>query len=305
MPPPQLLKGSDLMTDLQDGQFSLDDYVFGLPTDPVTILQGGFDTGAPESRTQDADMPGGDGSLFGRDYLSGPTWGFTLGVKDDDDVYEVLSDLARVWRNPAVRTTPGVMSTLRFKRRGKTYRVYGRPRRFGVAPSPTEDYEFQIVEADFKIESPVMYTDEATTSVLSLGEEFETTHVILPETLEWVLGQQTAGNTVVLNVQTLDPAPFEIRITGPNSGALSNWKVEGPGWEIASTEVVSAGQTVLIDTRSMTITKNGVSVAGTLTRASRLNARLYAGLSQVTFSGTDATFTAQAHVSYRPAHPIL
>lgn len=289
---------------LKEGQWELDDYVFGTPEDNVTVMHGGFDSGSPEHRTQDADRPGYDGGVFGVDYLSGPTWSFTLGVRDDENVYETLSTLARVWRNEAIRKTPGKLSILRFNRNGQTYRVYGRPRRFGVVPADVADNQWQIVEVDFKVESPVMYKDSLVFANVRLNEVTEPDHVILPETLEWVLGQHSATSTVTLEVQSLDPAPFEI-VVRSNSGHLSNWSVSGPGWTVESTFVIPPDRYVLIDTRAMTAMYYGTSIAGSLSRETRLNARLWTGPSLITFTGTDTSRTASATVRYRPTLPIL
>lgn len=292
------------MATLKPGQYELDGYVFGTPEDAVTIMQDGLDTGSADVRSQDNDRPGYDGTMFGVDYLNGPMWSFTLGVRDDEDVYGTLSALARVWRNEAIRKTPGKMSTLRFNRKGTTYRVYGRPRQFGVVPAPTEDHEFQIVEAEFKVESPVMFADSTVSSTVRLNETTVPDHVILPETLEWVLGKNSATASVVLNVQSLDPAPFEVRVRA-GSAPLSNWKVIAGGRIIESDYVIPAGNNVLIDTRAMTAMHGMNSIAGSLSRDTRLNARLWDGMSLVTFEGTDTSGTASVTVSYRPTLPIL
>lgn len=293
------------MADLTDGQFELDGYVFGLPSDPVIIMSDGFDSGAPDARTNDIANPVGDGDLFGRDYLSGPTWAFSLGVLDDENVYTALGDLARVWRNEAIRKTPGALSTLRFRRNGETYRVYGRPRRFGLVPDTVHDDEFRLVEADFKVDKPIMYVDEPESVTLALGAAVPDDGLVLPETLEWTLGESFATANAVLNLQSLDPAPFEVTVQGPSTGALSQVTLEGPGWAIDVQAVVGAHKTLHIDTRRMTADIDGVSVAGSLTRRSRLNARLMSGASSVSFTATDPSGTSTATFSWRGTTPIL
>lgn len=294
------------MSDLLEGEFDLDGYRFGTPDNAATILEGGFDSGAPDIAANDVDNPVGDGGFFGRDLLRGPTWGFTLGVRDDEDVYTTLADLARVWRNEAIRTTPGATSVLRFKRRGQTYRVYGRPRRFGLVPADVADHEWQIVEADFKVADTVMFLDEPHEVALTIGEAEPDQGLILPETLEWVLGHASATTSVVVNVQTLDPAPFEVFLTGPTTGALSSIVLEGPGWTLDfGSTVVSAGEVLHVDTRAATALLDGVSVAGSLSRRSRLNARLLNGSSSVTFTATDPSGTATARLVWRGTTPIL
>lgn len=297
------------MEELFEGEFELDGYRFGTPDSDVVILEGGLDTGAPSIAVNDIDNPVGDGGHFGRDFLRGPTWAFTLGVRDDENVDRTLAELARVWRNEAVRTTPGAVSTLRFKRNGIAYRVYGRPRRFGVAPAEVADPGWQIVEADFRVAEPLMYRDEAeeVTITLDAPPEEEDEGVILPEVLEWYLGRDSASKTVILAVQTLDPAPFEVYIEGPQTGGLSNFKLEGPGWEIDfGVTVVSPGSTLHVDTRAATALLDGKSVANsTMSRRTRLNARLLNGASSVTFTGADPSGTAKARIVWRATSPIL
>lgn len=293
------------MAELLDGQFELDGYVFGLPSDPAIILTDGFDSGAPDVRTNDMANPVDDGGLFGRDYLTGPTWAFTLGVLDDEDVYTALADAARVWRNEAIRKTPGAVSTLRFARKGETFRVYGRPRRFGLVPDTVYDDEFRLVEADFKVDKPVMYFDEPQSVTLALGEAVADDGLVLPETLAWNLGESFASTSAILNVQSLDPAPFEVIVNGPSTGALSQITLEGNGWGIDVQTVVGAGKTLHIDTRQMTATIDGISVAGSLSRRSRLNARLLSGASSVSFTATDPSGTATATFIWRGTTPIL
>lgn len=286
---------------MNDGEFILDGYAFGTADHDVIVLADGFDTGSVSSRTQDADVR--DLTLFGRDYLTGPTWAFTLGI-DHDAADSVLFDLARVWRNPAVRTVPGQLSTLQFKRNGKEYRVYGRPRNFGVTPADVASTDWQIVAADFRTDSPYMYDNAPQTYTLALGEVTEDEGLILPETMPWLLGGETASGTAVLNVQTLDPTPFEVFIT-PGTAPLSDISVEGPGWAIDVDTTVHPGSVLRIDTRRMTVDVNGASVAGRLSRRSSLAARLWSGVSTVSFVGIDTSGTATAQFVWRGSYPII
>lgn len=285
-----------------EGEFILDGYAFGTAAHDVVILEDGFDTGAISPRAQDAESR--DSILFGRDHHTPPTWAFTLGISHDDDADAIMADLARVWRNPVVRLTPGVTSTLRFNRNGRAYRVYGRPRRFAMVPDAVADPHWQMVDADFRVEGTQMYADELQEVTLNLGEQIEDSGVILPETKPWLLGGTTASGTAIANVQTLDPAPFVATITA-NAGPLAQFTLEGEGWALDFGMTLEAGQALTVDTRAMTALVSGSSVAGALSRRSSLAARLWAGSSTLAFTGIDATASATATVSWHSTYPIF
>lgn len=284
-----------------EGEFILDGYAFGTPEHDAVILSGGLDTGTTEVRSQDAQVR--DTTLFGRDYLTGPTWAFTLGVAHDD-ADTILADLARVWRNPAIRLTPGQMSVLQFKRNGREYRLYGRPRRFGVMPDDVYSEDWRQVAADFQVDGPYMYTDADSMVTLRLGEIFTDDGVILPETMPWLLGGEYISGTSIIDVQTLDPTPFEV-VVRAGTGPLSQISLEGPGWAIDVQTVVQPGSELVIDTRASTVTLDGASVAGTLSRRSSLTARLWSGASTISFTGMDPTGSATATFTWRGSYPIV
>ena len=284
-----------------EGEFRLDGYAFGTPDHPVIILANGFDSGSVSPRAQDAEVR--DTTLFGRDFHTGPTWAFTLGI-EHEDADAAIAELARVWRNPAVRLTPGVTSTLEFKRNGREFRVYGRPRHFALTPSNVASDDWQVIEADFRVEGTDMFQNDAQIVSLFLGEQTETSGVILPETKPWLLGGSTASGSIIANVQTLDPAPFVATFTAVD-GPLSQFTLEGEGWGLDFAMTLEVGQTLTVDTRTMTALVDGASVAGALSRRSSLAARLWSGASALAFTGIDPTGSASVTVSWRSTYPIF
>lgn len=291
---------------LREGEFDLDGYRFGTADNDAIILSGGLDTGAPGLRTQDFASPVDDGGFFGRDYLDGPLWSFTLGVLDDEDVYTRLAEIASAWRAEAIRKTPGAVSTLRLKRNGKTYRVYGRARRFGVSPAEIADEQWQIVEADFQVADPFMYADEEESLNLSLLNTSEPGEgIVLPATLPAELGRSSTADHGVISVESVDPTPFRVKVIGPNTGTLSDITLSGPGFEFRIDTTVAYDEQVIIDTRAQTITKNSTPIPGSLKRPSRLNARLTPGTSAVSFRASDPSRTGSAVITWRPTYPIL
>lgn len=285
-----------------EGNMTLDGYEFGSPESSVIILESGVDTGYAANRVQDADMPRGDGVLFGSDYLESPTWSFTLGVRDDENVYDVLNELATVWRADHIRNTPGAVSTLSFTRGGKDYVVFGRPRRFAVTPSTTADDEWQVVEADFRLLDPYVYSGTQSSLRMGLIETQSTGGVVLPQALPWNLAGGTGERKGIVTVQGYTPTPLTVRIYGPTAPTtLSDPEIKAPGFYVKLNTQIQSGQVVEIDTRTRTATSNGSSMAGYLSAKSRLGTRLNPGSTEFTFSGTDSSYTSQVEFLWRSA----
>lgn len=285
-----------------DGEFRLNNYAFGTIEHDVVILEDGLDTGSPEVRTQDTELPAGDGLLFGRDYLTAPTWAFTVGVRHDSDVHGTISQLASIWRNKALRTEPGVLAGLQFRRGGKEYIAYGRPRRFAVSASPTADNEWQVVEMDFKLIDPFVYSNTQNSLQMGLLEIASTGGLVLPAALPIELGRSTSDRKGIVSVQGWEPTPLKVVIKGPTAGGvLSNPIVTAPGFNIELNTIVSRLQTIIIDTRTRTVTRNGISIAGALSRTSRLNTKLEPGNTEFTFKGTDPSNTSEVTFYWRNA----
>lgn len=287
-----------------EGQFQLGSLVFGRPEDDVTVLTSGFDRGNSEPRTQDIDNPVGDGGMFGRDYVAAPSWGFTLGVKADSDVRAILDNLAATWRADSIRTTPGAVTTLRYMEAGRERIVYGRPRRYAETPNEVADNEWQIVETDFKLADPYCYDAAQNTLRMTLLETASNGGLVLPAVLPFELGRSSSTRSGVINVEGTASTPLTVEIRGPVSGVLSNPSVTGPGFAITLNATVAYDQTIVIDTRAKTVKRNGVSIAGALSRYSRLDARLRTGTSEVAFAGSDPSNTATATFKWRSAYPL-
>ena len=290
------------MAILLEEQWEIDGYVFGGNGNhrkPVFLLHSGLDYGASGIRSQDAARAGADGSLMGRDYIDPPEYQFTMGL-EGPDVWEVYERLARAWR-PANRTQPGWTSTLRYMRNGRTYRMFGRPRKLGIKPAVNKNDQFQIVEATFQLSEPMMYRETnqgANTATLRLIAPDSGSGVTFPVAVpvEWRDPNPVQSNGIT--VASTVPTPFEVWIKGPVTGTLSNIKLSGSGWKLETSATVAYDQTLYINTRTQVIQRNGVNIPGTLSANSRLSARLQPGMSTVTFSGTDPSATATARFSW-------
>lgn len=295
---------------LLEEQFELDGYVFGGIHGyhrRVTTVGSGIDPGSVGITTQDAALPGRDGSIFGRDTLSAPEWGLTLAVRSDLDVWEELAGLVAQWR-PSTNRRPGEMSVLRYRRNGRSYRMYGRPRKIDLKPAARKNDEFQQVEATFQLAEPVQYLETpqqgANIVDLTLLPTDTSGGLVWPALVpfEFRAGSNTrVGGASVVGTA---PTPFTVTITGPVTGALSRIRLAGAGWEITSSATVAPGQRLVIDTRAQTIQLDGVNVPGTLGRRSRLNARLSPGVQTLTFAGSDPSNTAKARFEWLDAVPL-
>ena len=97
---------------------------------PVQVV--GFDPGSGSTRTQDVDVPMGDGRLMGRDFHSAPSWMFDFytNVWDWAEALDLADTVAAVWSGDQVRDTPGEVMPLRYWMADRWRRVYGRPRNF-------------------------------------------------------------------------------------------------------------------------------------------------------------------------------
>lgn len=286
----------------------LDGYEFGTREHPVVILTGGYDPGATDSRTQDVENPVGDGNLFGQDWLTAPEMAFSMAVVRDtaEQAHAALAELASAWRADKVRKSPGAVSTLRFYRGGRWWRVYGRPRKFAARPKEFSQERVQLVEATFKLALPVVEVDAGpnNTITLQLVAGPADGGLVLPAEVPFLLQPSSQGRENYTTVKGSVPAAFALDIKGPVSGALTNARVYGPGWSFSIGQPIAWDQTVRIDTRTQTVTINGAQRPGLIGPRDRLTARLALGNQTIGFTGQDPTNTATATLSWRDHLPI-
>lgn len=292
------------MAHLLDEQWELDGLLFGKDTG-MPVLADGLDYGAHELSVQDVDRSQGDGVLLGRDRAGGVEIALTIGVVDGVDVWPQLYRLQRAWDAAAVRSKPGAVSTLRYRRAGQVYRMLGRPRKFGIAAANNRNNQFQRVEATFWLPRPEMYLEPGRSLVVRLVQPASTSGLSFPAAVPFRFGTSGASvaRTGEVTVGGYGPTPFRVVVHGPNVGSLQGFSVSGDGWEVTSSAAVAYDQTAVIDTRAETVTVAGRSVVGTLSRKTRLTARLQPGHQFVKFSAGDPTGTAYADVTWMDAVP--
>lgn len=294
------------MAVLNDGEFELDGYGFGGESHPIVVQPGGFDPGTSALRLQDNDNAVSDGLSMGRDTKTPPLWGFTLMTNQysASDALDALEDFAAQWDSPVVRSTPGAVQTMRYNIGGRTRRVYGRARRFAQTVTAGLWSGTSGAVADFQLTDGRYYDDELRQQ--SVG--------IVPASTGGLSGTLTgpistsaggARQGVIPDVGGRVPTPIIATITGP----ITNPYIATPEWEVRLNLTLAYDQSVTIDARpwrNSVLRNDGASLAGALTRNSRLDkARLSPGSTELTFGGSDATGTARCSVAWRPAFPSL
>jgi hypothetical protein len=286
----------------RDGYFELAGVGFSGYRDEIPLGVLGLDTGSAEVRDQDKPNPVGDGVLFGRDTLGGPTWAFDINT-DAPDATSALahaSRLATAWRSGRDQT--GVALPLTYHTGGRVRRVYGRPRRYsGPTPDLMTNKGKARITADFQCVDHLHY-DEAQRSVTVRLVTDTSGGWVLPD--QWPIDTLAGGQRqgVIDDVGGDATTPFRLQFTGPISApwaAGPGWRVELPDLTLAYDQYV----TVLTHPWALTVTRNdGANLAGALSPRTRLlQARMRPGKGEFTFGGIDPTNTATCTLSWRPA----
>ena len=162
---------------LQPYQYSLSGVVFGRDTD-ITIQK--IDLQPYNVNNQDFQVQRSDEARFGVDTLTPSPMIFTMSVLQNyqlesmsglstapqpDDLFAAVSNrrltqLAYVWKNPAVRMTWGATIPLLFcDKTGQVRRVYGRPGKFVHAPRNKQGEHWIDVQAEFRRADTYAYSD--------------------------------------------------------------------------------------------------------------------------------------------------
>lgn len=275
---------------------------FGIGLD-ISVDDGGFDPGANEWGVQDTVSPTRGHTQFGRDYLTGPTWAWSLHTNRSDvpEAVESLGVLSTAWRGWEIIDTPGAVLPIRYRLADRVRRVYGRPRRFSAPPSNRIISGLVPITCDFKCVDAFTYDDEESSVSLSANVSQKSTGftfpVIFPTTTappESREGRAFIGGDA--------PAYPVIRIDGP----ISKPFLSTDDWRLDLDISLAAGEYAVVDTRpwKLTALKNGTqSVAGKLGRRQWLgDMKLRPGNRSLSFGGSSSTGGATCTVSWRNTH---
>jgi hypothetical protein len=294
-------------TPLLDYQFELSDVVFGRDTDIKLDGPDAFDPGVAGIDTQDANFEQEDGRRFGIDRLRGPTWSWQL-FTDRETPEQALASLgafSKVWRADDVRLISGAYLPLRYAVGGRTRRVYGRPRRLSHPPENRILSGLIPITCDFVTADALTYDDELSSSTMSLSPAVSGGFLVPFEMpLSTLRPTRSKENTVVV---TGDAASWAVvTFFGPVTAPVL---VMDGGWEIGVETVLTAGQSVTVDAHPWArtaIRNDGASVAGRLTRRSRLaEMKLSSGGHTFQYRGVDDSGTSRATVAWRNASHSL
>lgn len=244
----------------------------------MSLDDDGFAPGSDDWQVQDSVDPMSGVTMFGREVLVGPSWGWQLHVNRSTaaEALQTLGEFKAAWRARQIRDIPGAVLPLRYMLDGRMRRIYGRPRRFDAPPDNQILSGYVPVAVDFKCVDAYTYDDVETVAVMQLGQEFENPEAadagggwIFPVIFPHVTLPPTLQQMQVL-IEGDAPAYPIVRFAGP----VVNPTLTTDHWALTVTMAIQPGEYVEIDTRpwKQTALLNGVtSVAGLLGRRTRLS----------------------------------
>jgi hypothetical protein len=289
-----------------DFQFELLDYAFGRACPVIIDGEGGFDPGVAGWRTQDQPYPQGDGLMFGRDFLDGPTWAWSLGTNQIDvtSALATLAEFKTIWRADATRREPGAVLPLRYRLDGRVRRVYGRPRRLAHPPQNAILTGWIPITCDFVCADDRTYADVTASASLGVTPSSQgglTTPLVDPLTTVEP-GAQSFGEFHSDGDASTWPV---ITFTGP----VANPYVLIDGMRCGIRNWLPADKTVTIDSAPWARTaldELGNSFGGRLDRFTYLDRmELRPGDHSFIFGGASTTWAATATVEWRSAYNAL
>ena len=251
-------------------------------------------------RDQDADVPGGDGRLFGRDYATAGPITLTLESMADDvaSAKQDMRALMSAWRWTDGRSTPGAYTSLSATIAGERSTFYGRPRKIKPDVSGGSFHSGGVtLTAEFVPMIDLVFLGTGRqVDITILGNQDQGLE-FPAEAPFFFEGEQRPREGQIVNGGT-EPVPFTARFYGP----VSNPSIQSDvgGWEIALDTTIAYDQVLIVDTLGHTVTReeDGASFSHALTYSSDLSALLPAGMSEVFYRGTDSSNTAHVIIEW-------
>lgn len=295
---------------LQESQFEIGGYRFGrdLPVE-VTV----FDVAGAETQVGDLDLPGQDGTVFGRDTKTGVELTFELSVntRNPQDAKREWGELATRWDAAAVRSRPRQVVALRARTPGeRTVVVYGRPRSLERTSSLALMKVGRIDGvATFQAADAYFYDDTGPdgeggphsitlTLVASAGDG----GIVWPVTWPVVWGSQGVRQDTVVN---RGDAPSWPVITFHGPVAQPSIELVGTGRRLSLDTTLAYDRSITIDTRpwARTILRDdGASFAGVARGASLAEFQLPVGQTVLAYRGTDLSGQSRCVITWRDAY---
>lgn len=290
---------------LGNGEFALNGFRFGCGHSNIGVST--LQATSIRWRVQDQPNPVGDNILVGRDF--GDPQPIKLGVffsgSTAEEVAQAAAEFANAWAS-AQNRKPGEESVLEIGVHGRTVRAYGRPRDLDIDDSDLFAQRHAEGTAIFDRTDGLFYGDpdnggggQVTLSITPPQAQ----GLVFPVVFPWGTFKGGERQGVVVNAGLRPTQDVKITI----NGTVSNPVVSGDGWEIQLNTSLAYDRSVTIDARNKTVTRDdGVSLAGTLTRKSRLdNIIVPPGSSEFFFRGTSPDGSATATIRWGSAHTSL
>jgi hypothetical protein len=255
--------------------------------------------GYGDVRVNDYDRPRSDGRGVGIDYMSGNTVSFDLVAKHPLSVVvrERVEEMRRHWRADSERAVAGDVVELQMRYDNRSRSVFGRPRRWAPNYAEATTAGMVTVQADFACVDDLFYgheESESMTTAASGGSGWVTPFVFpLSSTRESDHSQFIAVRGTAKTWPT-------ITIHGP----VVNPKVRVGGRLLDLRATLAFDESVVVDARpwARSVTRNGVSLAGSLRGTRLAEMGLDPGQHEVTISGVDPTGTASVTFAWRSAY---
>lgn len=286
--------------------------VFGtVDTGFLTLVPPAWKSGDP--RDDDLERPHEDGRYFGRDLRGAGSVGFEIGVITDHlatgpaAIYQANSDyvdeLQTWWDDEDFRTAPSDLTILRAQVAGRTWRAYGRPRRFDATKSVLAQLGYTPVVCDYAIVDNRVYADvpeSLTIPLVAPPDGGFTAPFITPLTTTLA---STSGDVITIGGKKKTWLWVEFR------GPVLNPQVTIGPLTIGLATSIPDDMRVTVDPRpwSRGVTReDGANYAGFLSVATPVLREMLIrpGTYNVAFSGTDATGTSSCTISWREARSL-
>lgn len=270
-----------------------------------------------ELRSDDLSRPNEDGLMFSRDYVGGKSVGFEMSVLTDINNgvlapptpaaahqmnLDYLDILEGWWKDPRWRDRARALAVLRACEDGvRTWRAYGRPRRYDEVVGALTRQGYSNVVCDFQMIDDYWYSDDefmVEAGLIAPPDGGLVAPLVAP--LTTTLATDTE---VLVDVGGSQPTWLVVEFTGP----VLNPSVRVGDIIVALTGSLAWDESVTIDPRPWVRTAlrntDGASLAGLLSRETpKMSAmKVRPGAHMVQFRGTDATGTARVRLRWRDA----
>lgn len=296
---------------LTDGQIDLCGTAIGTGTSVQVIDITGL--GRPPVRDNDQDQPSADGSWPGPDYFAPRQVQIDAAIKTPGNpggCEDMLATLQQAAADTGARLVGGETMVLRIKRPGRPVkRLEGRLRRLDAEYGQVK-HGYMPIDIEFIGTDPTWYADTETTVEIPLGWLTGGGFAAPVQAPIFVQSGTVAADRPgwATNLGTADAWPV-IRITGPVANVTVTHADSGRQLALPTLNLTTSSQWVEIDTRPghrTVVRETGGNASSLLTPSSRIDQfSLPPGISEMRWTGFDATNTSRMRLTWRDAYTAL